>query len=322
MINSMKIKLISPTFGGTSGVGRHVKILSEKLIEKGCKVSVVSINNTPYIPIKNLKNLSWALFACSKREKADIIHAHNLPSMIPSKTMKGKKVLTIHGYYSSQIKLLHGRALGEIMSFYEKIALHWADRITCISKDTTDIYRKMGFNVDYIPNAVDILKIEEICKDVEKKSGRVAYVGRKTKEKGYNVLMKAFKLSPGYELITVYGRPWIEAIKLIASSELLVVPSLIEGLPTVILEAFAAGTTVIASRIGGVTELIDDGVNGFLFEAGDYVELSKLIKQVLQNDKLRKSITDKAKENVKRQYDWKHTIEKYLRIYEECLGKN
>jgi glycosyltransferase involved in cell wall biosynthesis len=317
----MRIKLVSPTFGGTSGVGRHVETLSEKLMERGYDVSIISTKNTPYIPIKNLKNPSWALFACLKREKADIIHAHNLPSMIPSRTMEGKKVLSIHGYYSSQIELLHGKALGKMMKFYEKIALHWADRITCVSKDTADIYSKMGFSVDYVPNAVDTSRIDKICKNVEKKPRRVAYVGRKTKEKGYDVLMKAFKLSPDYELITVYGRPWQEVIRLIASSELLVVPSLIEGLPTVILEAFAAGTTVIASRIGGITELIEDGENGFLFKAGDYVELSKRIKQLLQDEGLRKSITDKAKEKVKRCYDWKHAINEYLRIYEECLEK-
>jgi|GEM_PF-4960223 glycosyltransferase involved in cell wall biosynthesis len=318
----MRIKLVSPTFGGTSGIGRHVEALSEKLMERRYNVSIISTKNTPYIPIKNLKNPSWALFACLKREKADIIHAHNLPSMIPTRTMKGKKVLSIHGYYSSQIELLHGKVIGRMMKFYEKIALHWANRITCISKDTADIYRKMGFSVDYVPNAVDTSRIEEICKNVEKKPKRVAYVGRKTKEKGYDVLVKAFKLSPNYELITVYGRPWKEVIRLIASSELLVVPSLIEGLPTVILEAFASGTAVIASRIGGITELIDDGVNGFLFKAGDYLELSRLINQLLQDKELLKSITIKAKEKVKRQYDWKHVIDKYLKIYEECLGKN
>ncbi len=318
----MRVKLVSPTFGGTSGIGRHVEVLSEKLMERGYEVSVVSTNNTPYIPIKNLKNLSWALFACLNRERADIIHAHNLPSMIPTRTMKGKKVLSIHGYYSSQIELLHGRTLGKMMKLYEKKALRWADRITCISKDTADTYRKMGFDVDFVPNAVDTAKIEEICKGVERKPRRVVYVGRRTKEKGYDVLMKAFLLSQDYELITVYGRPWQEAIRLIASSELLVVPSLMEGLPTVILEAFASGTAVIASRIGGITELIEDGVNGLLFEAGNHVELSKLIKQLLQDEGLRKSITDKAKENVKRQYDWKHATEGYLRIYGECLGKN
>lgn len=315
----MKVKLVSPTFGGTSGVGRHVKTLSEKLMEKGYEVSIVSTNNTPYIPIKNLKNLSWALFACLKREKADIIHAHNLPSMIPARTMKGKKVLSIHGYYSSQIELLHGKALGRTMKFYEKIALRWADRITCISKETTDVYRKMGFDVDYVPNAVDVSRIEEICKNVERKPRRVAYVGRRTKEKGYDVLMKAFLLSPNYELITVHGKPWVEAIKLMASSELLIVPSLMEGLPTVILEAFASGTAVIASKIGGITELIEDGENGLLFNVGDYVGLSKLINQALQDEKLRKFITNKAKEKVKKQYDWKYAIDGYLRIYKECL---
>lgn len=319
----MKIKLISPTFSGTSGVGRYVESLSEKLIERGHDVGIVSTKNTPYLPVKNLKNLSWALFACLKRERADVIHAHNLPSMIPAKTMRGKKVLSIHGHYSSQIELLHGKALGRVMSLYEKKALSWADSITCISKDTTHIYQKMGFKVEYVPNAVDTNLIEEICKNVERKERRVVYVGRMTKEKGYDTLVKAFKLLPSdYELITVFGRPWIEAIKLIASSELLVLPSLMEGLPTVILEAFASGTTVIASSVGGIPELIEDGINGFLFKPGDHVGLASLIEQVLQDEELRESIANKAREKVKREYDWELVIDKYLRIYEECMNKN
>ncbi|MCP8319497.1 MAG: glycosyltransferase family 4 protein [archaeon] len=319
----MKIKLISPTFGGTSGVGRHVESLSEKLMERGHEVLIVSAKNTPYIPVKNLKNISWALFACLNRERADVIHAHNLPSMIPAKTMRGKKVLSIHGHYSSQIELLHGKALGRIMSLYEKKALSWADSITCISKDTTNIYHKMGFKVEYVPNAIDTARIEDLCKNVEHKKRRLIYVGRKTKEKGYDTLVKAFKLlSPNYELITVHSKPWIEAIKLIASSELLVLPSLMEGLPTVILEAFTSGTAVIASNVGGVPELIEDGVNGFLFKPGDHVKLASLIEQVSKDENLRESITNKAREKVKREYDWELVIDKYLQIYEGCLNKN
>ncbi|MGQ9469940.1 MAG: glycosyltransferase family 4 protein [Nitrososphaerales archaeon] len=319
----MKIKLISPTFGGVSGVGRHVESLSEKLMERGYDVVIVSAKNTPYLPIKNLKNLSWALFACLKRERADVIHAHNLPSMIPAKTMRGKKVLSIHGYYSSQIELLHGKALGRVMSLYEKKALRWADSITCISKDTTNIYRKTGFKVEYVPNAVDTSRIEDLCKNVERKKRRLIYVGRRTKEKGYDTLVKAFKLLPSdYELITVHDKPWVEAIKLIASSELLILPSLMEGLPTVILEAFASGTAVIASNVGGIPELIEDRVNGFLFKPGDHAELASLIEQVLQDENLHMVITKKAREKVKKEYDWNLVIDKYLKIYEECLDKN
>ncbi|MCP8322837.1 MAG: glycosyltransferase family 4 protein [Candidatus Methylarchaceae archaeon HK02M2] len=313
----MKIRLLSPTFGGTSGVGRHVESLSKKLMNKGYEVTVVSTNNTPYIPVKNLKNLSWAFFSCLKRERADIIHAHNLPSMIPAKTVEGKRILSIHGYYSSQIELLHGKILGKVLSLYEKKVLNWADSITCISKDTTHIYRNIGFNVEYVPNAVDVSKIEEICRDVERRPRRIVYVGRMTKEKGYGVLIKALKLLSDYEFITVHGRPWIEAIKLIASSKVLIVPSFMEGLPTVILEAFASGTAVIASEIGGIFELIKDKVNGYLFKPGDYYKLANLIDLVLKDERIHKNITNKAKDKVKREYDWEQVIRKYIRIYEE-----
>lgn len=68
------------------------------------------------------------------------------------------------------------------------------------------------------------------------------------------------------------------------SLDLLVVPSFDEAFPTVILEAFSTGTLVAASEVGGIPEMIEDKVNGFLFEAGDSMKLADILEKIINDD--------------------------------------
>ena len=67
------------------------------------------------------------------------------------------------------------------------------------------------------------------------------------------------------------------------SLDLLVVPSFDEAFPTVVLEAFSTGTLVVASDVGGIPEMIENKVNGFLFKAGDAVELTDILEKIINN---------------------------------------
>ncbi len=69
--------------------------------------------------------------------------------------------------------------------------------------------------------------------------------------------------------------------------DLLVLPSYTEGLPNVVLEAFAAGVPVVGTAVGGTTEVIEDGVSGHLVPAGDADTMAERIAESLANaDKL------------------------------------
>ena len=78
-----------------------------------------------------------------------------------------------------------------------------------------------------------------------------------------------------------------DAATLIAAGDMLVLPSLREGLSNVILEAMIAGKPVIASRAGGNVELIDHGIDGVLFDIGDDAALADAIKQLTREPDLR-----------------------------------
>lgn len=93
------------------------------------------------------------------------------------------------------------------------------------------------------------------------------------------------------------------AAAFISSLDLLLVPSLDEAFPTVILEAFSVGTPVVASDVGGIVEMIENGINGFLFQAGNSEMLSTCLQKIICNNLSLENISKSAFEVSKNKYD-------------------
>jgi glycosyltransferase involved in cell wall biosynthesis len=84
-----------------------------------------------------------------------------------------------------------------------------------------------------------------------------------------------------------------------------VLPSLSEGLGRVVVEAMATGTPVVGSRVGGIPEMVQEGLTGFLVPAGDEETLADGIRHLLENPELGERLGRQARADV-RQYTWKH----------------
>jgi glycosyltransferase involved in cell wall biosynthesis len=96
-------------------------------------------------------------------------------------------------------------------------------------------------------------------------------------------------------------------------------PSLDEGAPLSVLEAMAEGVPVIASRAGGLPDLIEDGATGCLVEPGDVQALANALREVLENVQTQKKIGEAAAMNVRKTFSVKQMADSVSAVYDELL---
>ena len=331
--------MISPTVSGIGGIAQHVQGLKNFLENKGNEVEIISSENTFTIPIKKLKNPSFMIssFLKSKFKKNfDIIHAQNPISAVAMKNIKGKKILSLQGNYSKQISLLHGTTAGNISSKLEKNALQWADAITVPSKQMYDEYVKIGLNVSYVPNGINISSFPK--NEDRRYKKQIIYAGRLSKEKGILDLLDFLQLlskdidililGSGHEESKVREKAKLfsnvhflgyqskeNTIKLIRGSDIIVQPSLMEGgTSSSILEAMACKTAIIATSIDGNKETIFHMETAYTVSPNNPVEINTAVNYLFENPQKQKIIIDNAY-NLVLKYDWEQVGQKYLDIY-------
>jgi glycosyltransferase involved in cell wall biosynthesis len=106
----------------------------------------------------------------------------------------------------------------------------------------------------------------------------------------------------------------VHKIKLLQNAVFLACPSRYESFGIVILEAFASGIPVIASKVGGMPDIINDGENGFLVEPENPQQLAKKIKIMFSNNALRNKMAQNALPSAQH-YNWYSIVKKYIDIY-------
>jgi glycosyltransferase involved in cell wall biosynthesis len=109
--------------------------------------------------------------------------------------------------------------------------------------------------------------------------------------------------------------------ELLYSSDLFILPSLIEGLPLTILEAMAAGKPVIATAIDGIEEIIVSGENGILVPVADPGAISKSIQFLLSNPSAAQKLATSGKQTVLRDFTSEKMAEDIITTYVEILTK-
>lgn len=310
----MKILFISPRYEG--GIGGHAFRVAEKLREVGFDVKLMHV---PHIPIKNLKNPSFAIFgiiqAIFDREKYDVVHAWNVPSAFVMKFVKAKKkVLSVHGIYSEQIDALHSTATSSMVDAAESKVLKFADVLTTDSKSVQKTYKeKLGLDFVYLPAPLDAKKFDEI-QHVEKIENQIAYVGRDSFEKGTDILRSIEPQIKG-KIVYCTNMSWIEAMKNLSASSILVVPSRMESLPQSIKEAFFLKIPVVATSVGDIPEVIKNNETGILVPSNDPQSLLDAINSLLENKEKASNIAESAHDFIIKNFTWEKLISKYIDFY-------
>jgi glycosyltransferase involved in cell wall biosynthesis len=166
-------------------------------------------------------------------------------------------------------------------------------------------------------------------------------------EKGLNLLLLAFaavrNLVPGMKLLVVGSGPEEKTLKALAtelgiaahsvflpstpevtaalsSIDIFVHPSMTEGLPNAVMEAMACGCAVIASRVGGCPELMDEGVHGFLSRPDRPSELILALRTAIEQPELRQSMAIAAAARIREKFSIASAARRMSAIYEGVLG--
>lgn len=287
---------------------------------------------------------------------ADVIHSHGygrFPTFFAplSRFLGIPVVITTHSD-------LGGRSIGKraFDAAIPWVTVRRAKLVIALSSHERFVLRRLGVrqeNLRVIPNGVDI---EEFAHDRDRRNGnlvkQVLFVGRVDfPQKGVDLLLLAFAELVGFfgkaVKLRIVGPDWggLERSKSMASelgiqdqvdflgecsrpdlvsymqsSDVLAVPSRFEPFGIVILESMAAGLPVVASRVGAIPEIIQDGHNGLLFEAGNPESLAEKLAFILNDDDYARNLAVTASSEV-RKYGWDEVARLTLENIREACNR-
>ena len=307
----MKILFISSTYQG--GVGGLAKRVAAKLTTERFDIELMHV---PHIPIKNLKNNSFTILgtfmAKLNTKEYDVVHAWHVSAGIVSQYIKAKKrVLAVNGIHEEQIRLTHSKTLSNIGIKRQDKAFKIADAFTTDSMHVKNHYKNQGISFTHLPNIIDTSKLQEIP-DVKKKN-QVIYIGRDSYEKGIDILKKIEK-NINADVIYCTNLNWIETMKKLKESKILIVPSRTESSSTVIKESFFLKVPVVVHDVGGISESVN-GDTGVLVSPDDPNTLTLAVNSLLKDIELSFRLTDNAERFVNRYNTWESMSHIYVNFY-------
>jgi glycosyltransferase involved in cell wall biosynthesis len=259
-------------------------------------------------------------------------------------------VLTIHG----NMRLIAKVNRVKPFSFFwlaarlEKLTIPRSQGVVCITHYTQEAVRDLATRTWVVPNAVDDSFFNVNARPAPGKPPRILCVGHVCLRKNQNAFIRALdslaarrKLELMFLGIATAGRAYDdEFLKLVRErswchyagmadrdklkehlreATALALPSLEDNCPMVVLEAMAAGVPVVAAKVGGLPDLIDEGVTGFFCDPLDGRSMSESIEKILQSNASVGDLAVRAKKQAMARFHPRVIAQQHVAIYEEIL---
>ena len=232
----------------------------------------------------------------------------------------------------------------------EHLSLRGASRVVTYSRAAARNLRVDRVRPDVVTSGAEFVD-ESFClahvPPLDRRPIAIGFVGRLSREKGILNLLEGMdtlarefpelsldvigdgplrnhvQIAAGHhglgERLHLHG--WLsqdELPSLYAKMRLLVIPSYTEGLPNVMLEAMACGTPVLATKVGGVPDVIEDGANGFLLKDNSPLSLVRALRMILRRDiKELELVAKRARLTIQESYLFSKAVDRYETVFQE-----
>ncbi len=314
--------------GYLRGAGHHVEVMANR---RG-PMSTSRFHRTAAI--------FGLLFRAARAGPYDIVHAHHpMAAAVLVGAQGGRKIMTMHRRHVPWVEFVAGKSAGRLARRHERKAAREAEVMTVVDDKTGEYYRSLtDMPIHVIPAGIDM---DSLPDDPHRRFGRqVIYAGRLSAEKGIRELLAAAGSLPDDTHLVIAGsgpeeqavraaarQPNVhylgrqsheDTIRWIRGSDILIEPSLMtDGLPSVVLEAMACGTAVLAHRIPATEELAEDGAAA-LFE--DHAQIPGMVDGLLADGARTGRMTARALRKAG-SHDFGVIGRRYLDLYESLLDE-
>lgn len=300
----------------------------------------------------------WRLNRLLRNENVDVLHVHlpysGIMGRIASRMSPVKAVVyTEHNLWQRYHKITS--LFNKITYRWNDAVIAVSNEVEHSIRDNYSVNGKP--KLDVIPNGVDIALLQNVMarkRDIRPEFGIpadhaiVVHVANFTPKKRHCDLLEAVKLvinknckvtfilvgqGPlqekteadarrlGIEDNVVFAGFRADATDIMAAADMFVLPSQFEGMPVSMLEAMALGTPVIASRVGGIPEVLEDRLDGILIDAMEPGQLADSVLRLLADQDLRATLSNKALIKVRQKFSIEDMVRSTESVYDEMLKK-
>lgn len=299
-------------------------------------VEIIKLNKKVGLDLGMFKRVKRVV----KAYKPDIIHAHLdvLLYLLPAFRRKQVKLHTVHNMAEKEAS--GGQRL------IRKIAFKLFKVKPVAISDTVAESIKKIYKIKNVPVAYNGVVCNKYSgAKILHEGVNIVSVGRLSEVKNYSYMIDCFyeisKNNDNVKLTILGDGPLKETLQLqvkelniedkvcfvgavsnvkdyLLSADIFASSSHYEGLPLSILEAMAAGLPIVANDVGGIKDILKDGVNGYIVQHNAKEEYVEALRKLVSNDREREMFGEKAK-TMAIDYDESKTVEKYERLYQEGL---
>ncbi len=287
-----------------------------------------------------------------KAIRPDIVHGQGTERecAISAALSKFPSVVTIHGNMRLIAELTKAKPLSFnwLAAQLEKITLPRTAGVVCITRYTQDAVKDLARKTWLVPNAVDasFFDVEATRADTD----TILCVGFVCYRKNQNEFIRSLDALAGKRKLKVrfFGeapkedpyvaeffqllesRPWcsyegfIDREKLKAqmrTAGMVALPSLEDNCPMVVLEAMAAGVPVLAAKVGGVPDLVEDGKNGLLCDPQSRESMAAGVRRLLEETQFAGDLVRSSKQIALERFHPLNIAQRHVEIYREVLSK-